>query len=158
MIYVSIILVVIIVYLIAKFFYYEKIYKKYDVYREPPEIEPSISGYMYKRDADMFSLILSDLLHLVKKGYLKLDYSEDENGKKDYIFTKARDDFDNLTRCEMIAYRTIFTDEEEQVSLNTLADKIKDDAQSSKNARVSGFAMIQAIKEQMEECRNSKCS
>lgn len=158
MIYLSIILIAIIIYLIANFFYYEKIYKKYDIYREIPEVEPSVAGYLYKKSADMFSLILSELLHLVKKGYLKLEYTKDEKGKDDYIFSKAKDNFDDLNRCEMIAYNTIFSYGDEPVSLNTLASKIKDDAKSSADARVSGYAMIRSIKEQIEEERNSRYS
>jgi len=155
MVYLSIILITFIAYLIAKFFYYEKIFKKYDVYRDPPEVDPSIAGYMYKNDVDVFSLILSDLLHLVKKGYLKLEYSKDEKGKNDYIFSKLKDNFDDLNRCEMIAYNTIFSYGEDNVSLNTLAKGVKDDNYTSREERVRGYAMIRSIQEQIQEERNS---
>ena len=141
MFYLLVILIFFIIYIIASTLYRNSIINKYDFYRERPEISPAIAGYIYNKRANNFSLILSEILDLTQKGYIKLDYVEKQNGEKDYLFTKGASDFNNLKSYEMIAYRTLFDNNKEEVFLHDLEIKANKDVEFSQDSRVKAYSI-----------------
>ena len=147
-----IVLVAIVILIYMKNHIRKKTIQKYGLFRQAPEIDPAAAGYLYNKNVDGFSLILAELLVLVKKGYLGLELIKDENGKNDYVFTKLKDDLSGLKNYEALAYRSIFENfTDNKVHLNEFAEKIKKHSQLAMQMRAKTFSIKQTVIEQLEK-------
>ena len=97
--------------------------EKYDLYREELEISPAEAGYMINADCNGKDLILSEILSLVTKGYIKMEMVE-QDGKKDYVFSRTgRIDFVGLKNHEVLAYQFFFDQRRGHISFDEISLK-----------------------------------
>ena len=152
LIFVFVIILAMVIYIGFK--YRETLCNKYQYYRERPAEDPAIAGYLYNRDVDVFALILSEILVLVQKGYIEMTYEKNQYNNNDYFFKNkcvSNSELTKLKSYELAAYRALFKDGVEEVSLTEWSKNIKKENSEAKSARVSYYVMEQAIKEYINE-------
>lgn len=148
MIYIIIINIILIIWLYKKYIHIPKIQSN-----EAQDIEnlaPALIGYIENKDGNSIDWLLAEILELDRKGYVEIEYQREDINQYEYIIKKSdQKDLSKLKKYELTAYRLLFSEYRDEITVNELEEKILNSMSTEKDVNVKSFSIRNEIEEEL---------
>lgn len=89
------------------------------------EFDAPILGYLDNSNGNIYDWLLAEILEIVRKKYIEIEYIRKDVDKYDYIFKKSKNiDLKDLKTYEINVYRILF-DKKDTISMDELEEYVK---------------------------------
>ena len=89
------------------------------------EFDAPILGYLDNSNGNIYDWLLAEILEMVRKKYIEIEYIRKDVDKYDYIFKKSKNiDLKDLKTYEINVYRILF-DKKDTISMDELEEYVK---------------------------------
>lgn len=89
------------------------------------EFDAPILGYLDNSNGNIYDWLLAEILEMVRKKYIEMEYIRRDVDKYDYIFKKSKNiDLKDLKTYEINVYRILF-DKKDTISMDELEEYVK---------------------------------
>lgn len=147
MIFVIIINILLIIWIYKKYIYIPKIFDESSA--QIDELDPALIGYIDDKNGNSIDWILSEILDLNRKGYIKIEYVREDIDEYEYIMKKKDNiEISQLKKYELTAYRFLFS-ESDEISMSELEEKILRSMQAEIDVNVKSFSIRNEIEEEL---------
>ena len=105
------------------------------------EFDAPILGYLDNSNGNIYDWLLAEILEMVRKKYIEIEYIRKDVDKYDYIFKKSKNiDLKDLKTYEINVYRILF-DKKDTISMDELEEyvKLNDSKKNDINIKLIGL-------------------